>query len=93
MLIFGQVGWKLSGGSGEGHHQEMLGMLGLARWLGWARTNPFTTTLFSLRAKMLCNRIAKAIVGDSIAALCRSVLCGQFSPIHPPNLLGSSDDN
>lgn len=45
---------------------------------------PFSTTLFCLGAKMLCNRIARAITGDSIAALRRPVPSGQFCPDLPP---------
>lgn len=45
---------------------------------------PFSTTLFCLGAKMLCNRIARAIIGDSIAALRRPVPSGQFPPDLPP---------
>lgn len=62
-----------TGGVG-GHDREMLGMTDRARWRGQTQTEPASSTvLFSLGAKMLCNRIAKAIAGDSIAALRRPV--------------------
>lgn len=65
-------------GGGGGHDREMLGMPGRARWRGQTQAHPATSTvLFSLGAKMLCNRIAQAIAGDSIAALRRPVLSGQ----------------
>lgn len=72
----------------------VLGMPGRARWRGQTQTghriNPFSTALFCLGAKMLCNRIAREIVGDSIAALRRP-----FYPVSfvraPTNLLSPSD--